>query len=395
MRPTAFSLVVLVATIVSGFAIADDAPERSPELKVLDHIAGTWKVVITARTGDQESTQTVYVTREWSSDGQFLVEHDKLKLDSRVSGSRGAWTYDPAAKSYRFVLLTRNLAFLSNGQWNEKTRTLTIRGVDHAGNVVISPNRIVNKDYFESSTVVKNADGDVIVEMTHKQTRVKNTTKANVIPAAADMAKDDPLEPLNRRVGTWVNTNYHKKAEWTPEAGTTTGEETISWVLDKNFIQGETSYPNGTKGRFLMNYDRDVKVYRTWYFDNRNAFPRGESIGRWDAEKERMDWEMGFGNGVTGKMVFQYTGKDKMEWSLEAHDANGKIMLDVGGIQTRKVNAKAAARLDPAVEQIIAKHLEAIGGLKAHRKHKTRQVTGKFRLGKQPWDMTLTYKGSD
>jgi hypothetical protein len=330
----------------SYVAFADDAPERSPELKVLDHIAGTWKVLITTKAGDQESTETVYVTREWSSDGQFLLEHDKLTPDSRVSGSRGVWTYDPQAKSYRLVVLGRNWGVLCNCEWNEKTRTLTVRGIDHDSNVITSPIRIINKDYFESSTVIKNADGDVIVEMTHKQTRVKNTTKANVISPAAELAKDDPLEPLNRRVGTWVNKDYHKKAEWTPEAGTTTGEETIRWVLDKNFIQGDTSYPDGKKGRGLANYDPHAKVYRSWYFNNRSAFPRGESIGRWNAEKERMDWASDFGNGVTGKMVFQYTGKDKMEWSLEAHDANGKLMLDIGGTQTRKGTAKAASRVE-------------------------------------------------
>jgi hypothetical protein len=340
MRLTLLTLTLLSATTFSGLAIAKDAPERSPELQVLDHIAGTWKVVITTRAGDQESTETVYLTREWSSDGQFLLEQD------RASTSRGVWTYDPEAKSYRFVVLGRNWGVLCNCEWDEKTRTLNVRGIDHDSNVITSPIRIINKDYVESSTVIKNTDGDVIMEMTHKQNRVKNTTKANVISPAADMAKDDPLEPLNRRVGTWGNRNYHKKAEWTPEAGTTTGEETISWALDKNFIQGETSYPDGTKGRFLMNYDHDAKVYRTWYFDNRNAFPRGESIGRWHTDEERMDWEMGFGNGITGKMVFQFTGKDKMEWSLKAHDSDGKLMLDVGGTQTRKVDPQAVSRVE-------------------------------------------------
>ena len=38
---------------------------------------------------------------------------------------------------------------------------------------------------------------------------------------------------------------------------------------------------------------------------------------------------------------FQFSGKDKMEWSLKAHDANGKLMLDIGGTQTRKGTANA------------------------------------------------------
>ena len=147
---------------------------------------------------------------------------------------------------------------------------------------------------------------------------------------------DDSLEPLNHRIGTWINENYHKKAEWTPEAGTVSGEETISWILDKKFIKGDMVNSAGTKALFLMNYDPEAKVYRSWFFDNQYAFPRGKSIGRWNAEKKRMDWEMDFGNGVTGKGVFLYIGKNKIEWSLKARDAEGKLMLDMGGTQTRK-----------------------------------------------------------
>ncbi len=50
-------------------------------------------------------------------------------------------------------------------------------------------------------------------------------------------ADDDPLEPLNRRIGTWANTTHQKQAVWTPEERTTTGEETSKWILDKKFIQ--------------------------------------------------------------------------------------------------------------------------------------------------------------
>ena len=62
-----------------------------------------------------------------------------------------------------------------------------------------------------------------------------------------DLAKDDPLEPLNRRVGAWVTKEYLKKAVWTPEAQTNTGVETIKWVLDKKLIQGDVIFPDGKK----------------------------------------------------------------------------------------------------------------------------------------------------
>jgi len=65
-------------------------------------------------------------------------------------------------------------------------------------------------------------------------------------------ADDDPLEPLNRRIGTWANTTYQKQAAWTPEERTTTGEETIKWILDKKFIQIDVINADGTKGRSLI-----------------------------------------------------------------------------------------------------------------------------------------------
>ena len=100
-------------------------------------------------------------------------------------------------------------------------------------------------------------------------------------------ADEDPLEPLNRRIGTWANTTYQKKAAWTPKERTTTGEETIKWILDKKFIQIDVTNADDTKGRSLITYDSEAKVYRSWFFGNQNEFPRGDSIGRWDPKTDR------------------------------------------------------------------------------------------------------------
>ncbi|MFP6692580.1 MAG: hypothetical protein VB875_06170 [Pirellulales bacterium] len=154
--------------------------------------------------------------------------------------------------------------------------------------------------------------------------------------SAAVLADENPLEPLNRRVGTWVIKTYQKKAEWTPEERTATGEETINWVLDKKFIQGDVIYADGGKGHWLMNYDAEAEVYRSWFFGNQNEFPRGDTVGRWNPKAERMDWKLDLGNGFRGEMTFQFTGKDKFEWALTIRDANGKLMMDTGGTQTRK-----------------------------------------------------------
>ena len=149
-------------------------------------------------------------------------------------------------------------------------------------------------------------------------------------------ADNDPLEPLNRRIGTWANTTYQKQAAWTPEERTTTGEETIKWILDKKFIQIDVINVDGTKGRSLITYDAEAKVYRSWFFGNQNEFPRGESIGRWDPKADRMDWTLDFGGDLRGRMFLQFAGKDKMDWALTIRDGSGKLMMKTGGSQTRK-----------------------------------------------------------
>jgi hypothetical protein len=170
----------------------------------------------------------------------------------------------------------------------------------------------------------------------------RNSLAALIITATvattptAVFAEDDPSEPMNRRIGTWVVKNHQKKAAWTPAARTDTGVETVKWVLDKKFIQGDVIYADGRKAHWLMNYDSQAKVYRSWHFDSQYVFPRGNTVGRWDAKAKRMDWKMDLGNGVHGKMTFKDLDKDTSQWSLIAHDASGKLMFDGGGKLTRK-----------------------------------------------------------
>jgi len=92
----------------------------------------------------------------------------------------------------------------------------------------------------------------------------------------------------------------------------------------------------GAKGRYLINYDAEAKVYRSWAFGNQNEFPRGDTVGRWDAKADRMSWKLNFGNDLRGEMTFQFISKDKFVWELTIRDSNGKLMLDSGGPQTRK-----------------------------------------------------------
>lgn len=150
-----------------------------------------------------------------------------------------------------------------------------------------------------------------------------------------DSDRNDPLEPLNRRVGTWVNKVVEKKAVWNPAERTSMGEETIKWVLDKSFIQGDVVMSDGLKGHWLIHYDEESKAYRSWFFGNK-SFPGGETVGRWNPKLERMDWRFEVAPDLHGKMHFQFSGPDKMEWEITIHDGRGQLMMETLGVQTRK-----------------------------------------------------------
>ena len=150
-----------------------------------------------------------------------------------------------------------------------------------------------------------------------------------------DSDRNNPLEPLNRRVGTWLNKVVEKKAAWNPAERTGMGEETIKWVLDKSFIEGDVVMTDGLKGHWLIHYDEESKAYGSWFFGNK-SFPRGETVGRWNPKLERMDWRFKVGPDLHGKMHFQFLGPDKMEGEIAIHDGRGQLMLETFGVQTRK-----------------------------------------------------------
>ena len=150
-------------------------------------------------------------------------------------------------------------------------------------------------------------------------------------------AADDPLEPMKMRVGTWISKTTHKKAAWTPETKTFSGIETAKWALDKTFLQGAGEVKvDGVKSHWMWRYDENAKVHRFWYFDNKYAFPLGDSIGHWNAKSKIMTWKMDIGNGNRGSAIWKTIDKDHYSWSMKIYTAEGKLAMDVFGTATRK-----------------------------------------------------------
>ncbi len=148
-------------------------------------------------------------------------------------------------------------------------------------------------------------------------------------------AKDDPLEPLNLRVGTWDATLTLKKAAWTPSEIKSSGQTKIQWTLGDNFIENKSNFASiGAESLELVNYDSKDNVYRTWNF-SKTTFPRGETTGNWDTQSKTLTWKADYGYGYRGKGHWQFTGEDTMDWAFTVTGPTGELLLDMEGTDTR------------------------------------------------------------
>jgi hypothetical protein len=148
---------------------------------------------------------------------------------------------------------------------------------------------------------------------------------------------EDPEDVLQRRVGTWITETTSRKAEWTPEAVTSKGEETIRWMLDKRVLMFEgRSNPNARKSIGLMAYDPQTKLYRSWFFDNNGVIPRSDTTGKWDADNNTLHLRSDLGDGNLQQLKLVYTSKDRLDWTMDIRNKDGRLMMDVFGHTTRK-----------------------------------------------------------
>ncbi len=151
-----------------------DTPTRSPELQALNHFVGTWdmKVTVTPATGEATTSDTLTI-RRWSHDGQYLVMEDLPG-----EGMLLPLTYDPASGTYPGVMMLGPSRILVTGSWNEETKTMhwSMKNVDQK-TTFMGSHRFVRDDYAEASGTVTNADGQVVVKLSWKQTRRGGTTE--------------------------------------------------------------------------------------------------------------------------------------------------------------------------------------------------------------------------
>ena len=153
---------IVAVLIFAGMSGKTQTP-KSPELKVLDHLVGSWRYEVVERqaNGDENKSTATTVTK-WSLQGQYI--------ESRVTDSDGKqvalnlMTYDSDAGVYNAWAFYPNSPkpFLFTYRWNESKNTLTGNGDLGNGITLQATTRFISDDRYEFTGTTKDASGNVL-----------------------------------------------------------------------------------------------------------------------------------------------------------------------------------------------------------------------------------------
>lgn len=166
-------LIAAFLLALSVVARAAEAPAAAdtPELKVLDRYVGLWEGTLVVKKGpwtSQEQNAATKVSAARVLGGRYV--------QLNASGSDGVegmlmLTYDTARRHYvSWRWTSRGHHNTTQGEWFEQTRTMIWSGTMPGDFTIKTVERFPTDDTREFETVVKNADGAVMLEMSAKLT---------------------------------------------------------------------------------------------------------------------------------------------------------------------------------------------------------------------------------
>ena len=173
MRLIPLILAVVAATTFSQLANCDETVKRSVELQVLDRFVGTWDLVVTGKPRDgQAATARTSETRRWSLGEKYVLFENPHTENPDDPHFHLLVTYDPATKTYPAVMMIGASRSLVTGTWDQENNTMTFNGNSpEDGITFVVKNRFIDKDHCESTGTLKNAKGEIFLELNQKQTR--------------------------------------------------------------------------------------------------------------------------------------------------------------------------------------------------------------------------------
>ena len=152
----------------SGGATTDDTPQRSPGLQVLERFVGTWDQRMINKTTAEESTSVEI--REWSLEGEFIL-FEGIQHSDGGPESLMLITYDSNANVYPACVMIGPARSRLTGTWDQQTQTMEWNATDLAGNKTAGNHRFVDSGHAEWSLVVTAPGGEVVADLSGKQTR--------------------------------------------------------------------------------------------------------------------------------------------------------------------------------------------------------------------------------
>ncbi len=164
MSKAIIGTIVAVLILAGISAVAQTSkPSKSPELKVLDHLVGSWRYeIVEGQVNGDEKRSTATAVTKWSLQGQYI--------ESRVTDSDGKqvalnlMTYDPDAGVYKAWAFYPNSPnpFLFTYRWNESKKTLTGNGDLGNGITLQATTHFISNDRYEFTGTTKDASGNVL-----------------------------------------------------------------------------------------------------------------------------------------------------------------------------------------------------------------------------------------
>ncbi len=162
-------VMIMAVLIFGGISAQDQTPkpqEKSPELKVLDRLVGSWRFEIFEKQANgDESMSTPTSIGKWSLQDQYL--------EFRITGSDGKeailhlFTYDSDARVYNMwsFVPDSQKPTLTTWQWDESEKTLTGQ-MDLGGGITMpATTHFIADDRWEYTGTTKDASGNVLGEM--------------------------------------------------------------------------------------------------------------------------------------------------------------------------------------------------------------------------------------
>ena len=323
----------VVVLIFGGMSAKAQTP-KSPELKVLDHLVGSWRneSVVTQANGDEEESTDTSVAK-WSLQGRHIEERG-TDSDGKET-FLGLWTYDSDAGVYKTWIFAPNLPIPipATLQWDESKKTLAGKG--DLGNGITMQITLwrIDNDRSESTATMKDASGNVLFDFKGKSFR--KSDRLPIESPKAQTPKSLELKVLDRFVGSWRLEQVERQANGDEEKGTAT--LVTKWSLQGRYIEIRATDSDGKEGALeLWTYDSDAGVYKMWFFDSNSPEPKRGTL-RWNESKKTLtSANEDVGNGITGQLSVRFIDNDRTEYTVTAKDASENVVFETKGKLSRK-----------------------------------------------------------